>query len=293
MPEFDSNKIVNPTYSIYQYTSQIYKIIRFKSAYKSLVLSKGENKHYDKKLDCSLSRSRSLLLAKALCNKWDWFCTFTIDQTKYDRYSLNTWYKDFSQFIRDERKRGYSIRYLFVPEMHKDGAWHLHGFMSGDMELQSFLEYRKAGNKVKQSLIDHGFYNWPSYQKKFGFCSFGPIRSPVRSAFYISKYITKDNSRLVTDLGAKMFYSSVGLNVAAKAGDIYGDSSYLNEYLTQDYEFCKIGMTKVSDNLDWTFSGDLFDIPFESFSLLFDQSATKNFISDMTRLQYDQLNFDI
>lgn len=290
MPDLDNVTLVKPTYKVYQ-LNHIFKVIKFKNTLETIRLSDKEWKHYDNKLASSLSRTRKLLLEKALCNPWEWFCTFTLDPQKYDRYDLPVWYKDFSQFLRDDRKRGYKNSYLLVPEMHKDGAWHIHGFMSGSMELISFREYRRAGNKVKRELISGDFYTWPRYQDKFGFCSFGRIKSPVRSAFYISKYISKDNSMLVSEVGSKMYYPSHNLNSAVLHGERYGPSSYLDRFLEKDYDFCKMGMTKVSDHLDWTFGMDFFEIDFEYFQPVFDQiEKQKSFFEDMAGIQFDQLS---
>ena len=36
-----------------------------------------------------------------------------------------------TQMIRDLRKKGYNIKYIFIPELHADGInWHLHGLIS-------------------------------------------------------------------------------------------------------------------------------------------------------------------
>lgn len=292
----DNIALVKPTYNIYQLGS-IFKVVKFKNTLVTLTshldkCTRDECNHYDAKLASSLSRTRKLLLEKALCNPWDWFCTFTLDKTKYKRDDLPKFREDFTQFIRDERKRGSPLSYLLVPELHKDmESWHIHGFLCGDPGLITFKEYRKLGNKCPSRLIRDGFYTWPRYQDKFGFCSLGRIRSHVRSAFYISKYMSKDNARLVSSLGSKMYYPSQGLNTAVKHGEIYGNSSYLDKFLERDFEFCQVGMTRVSDRLDWTFGLDFMDIPLEMFETVFDETEpSRGFWDDMSSLQWEQMN---
>lgn len=93
------------------------------------------------KLLSNLSRTRNTIFELAMCNEWDLFCTFTLDKTKYDRYNLDSFRKDFTHMIRYLREKYKSkIDYLLIPERHKDGAWHMHGFIKGlpSEELREF-----------------------------------------------------------------------------------------------------------------------------------------------------------
>lgn len=293
----DPNRIVRGNYCIYRFTDQIYKVIKFKCTEIALRCDDQKNiKHYDSKLDNSISRTRKLLLEKALCNNWEWFCTLTIDKDKYDRFNLKAFYKDFSQWLRDYRKKGYKVNYLLVPELHKNNAWHLHGFFSGLPILESFSSLRSKGVKVPDYLVYSDFYNWSDYQNKFGFCSFGKIKSPVRSAFYISKYITKDHDRMVSDLGAKMFYSSQGLNKAIPHGEVYGHSEFLDSFLQQEYQFCSVGMTKVSNQQSWHFAFEEQGFSFlNDMSPLFEDKEQYNysFSDDLSQIniEVEQITF--
>ena len=258
---------VGPDYSIYAYGDNgIFKIIRFKStAPRVCVPSDKKRKGNTEKMESSLSRTRRTLLELGLCNPWDWFCTFTISKDKHDRVDLQGWYKRFSQWLRDQRKKGLEVAYVLVPERHKDGSWHAHGFMKGNMELVRFSDLRRAGVKIPDKLVNGDFWNWPAYQEKFGFCSFGRLRSPVGAAFYVTKYITKDQGRNVDTVNAKQLYCSQGLRRAQKHGDIYGYCGYLDQFLENHYDFCDTGMTRVEDGLDWSFAMEYMLV--ESLSL--------------------------
>lgn len=298
MAGIDDISIVSPTYNIYK-LGRLFKIVKFKNTVctvKSVVdkPSKLECNHYSDKLACSLSRTRRVILEKALCNPWTWFCTFTVDKDKFDRDDLAVFQKAFTQFIRDERKRGFQIAYLLVPELHKDMQnWHMHGFLYGNPELVSFKEWRKDGHKVPNKLVSGGFYTWPRYHNKFGFCSLGRIRSHVRSAFYISKYMSKDNARLVSTLSKNMYFSSTGLNTAVKHCEVYGSEPALDKYLEKEFEFCSVGMTRLSDRLDWTFGLEFAEIPLDMFESVFDDLAPSGgFWEDMSAIQFEQLSFD-
>lgn len=252
-------------HSVYRYTDQIYKVVQFYSVYPHYGPGPVETqKHHDKKLDSSVSRTKRVILEKALCNPWEWFCTFTISKDKFDRKDLITWRDSFTQWMRDQRKKGLPIQYLIVPEQHKDGSWHAHGLFSGlpESELISFKEmdeqgYRTAeGRRLPQKLRNSEYRNWPAYQEKFGFCSFGAIQNPVAAGFYITKYITKENDRMVQDVGLHSYYASRGLQGATKHVDFYGRDPEIDRLLVNKYDFCSTGMTHVKDKCDWTFCMD-------------------------------------
>lgn len=256
-------ELVRPDYNIYRYTDGIYKIVNFKSTLPRLTPPvRTEETKYDNKLVQSLSRARRIVLELALCNDWAYFCTFTLDKTKYKRDDLPKFQEDLSQFIRDQRKKAKklglncSFDYLLVPEEHeKYGAWHMHGLLS-DITPFSMPFYceRQQGKKVPDNLVEGGFLNWPDYQKKFGFCSLGRIQNKVATGFYISKYITKHIDDCKLPPNAHAYYASHGLNRAEFHGDIYGYCHRLDQYLDRDYEFCKTGMTHIKDGLSWDFA---------------------------------------
>lgn len=265
------------SHSVYRYTDQIYKVIQFYRVRQHLGPGPSENhNHYDKKLDSSVSRTKRVILEKALCNHWDWFCTFTIAESKYNRKDLLTWRDSFTQWMRDQRKKGLPIRYLIVPERHEDGSWHAHGLFYGlaDSDLITFKEMDKQGyrsvegRRLPKKLRSSEYRNWTAYQEKFGFCSFGKIVNPVAAGFYITKYITKDNDRMVQDVGLHSYYASHGLNKAEKHIDFFGRDPEIDRLLVNKYDFCATGMTHVKDNCDWSFCqefvgfGDLEPIDF-------------------------------
>lgn len=258
-------ELIRPDYKIYDYTGGIYKVVYFKSTAPSgLKTSREHHLSYDEKLDASLSRARRVVLELALCNKWKYFCTFTIAEGNYDREDLVTWHKSFSQWLRDQRKKypGISFDFVLVPELHSDGkSWHMHGLFSDiSPVLVSFQELLNRGENVPVKLAQGGFLNWPAYQSKFGFCSFGVIRNHVAAGFYITKYISKSLQDSALGVGLHLYYPSRGLNRALLHGDIYGRNSYLDKFLCNHYDFCSTGMTAVKDGCDWSFALEYMDV---------------------------------
>lgn len=251
--------LIQPSYVVHHYTDQIYKIVHFKRPRSLVERSKKvdrSKKGYGEKLDAAISRAKRVVLEVALCNRWDYFCTFTLDQTKYDRYNLKVWYKDFTQWIRDQRKKtGHKIRYLLIPELHQDGAWHMHGLFFDVPETISFAELRYIyGWKLPDKLIKGNYRCWMDYHKKFGSCSLGALKNPVAAGFYISKYISKSLQETNIAVGGHLYYASHGLMRSAVQVEIYEETDAFDRWLTNKYEFIETGFTHVEDGLTWTFA---------------------------------------
>lgn len=169
-----------------------------------------EDDPVDGKLMNNLCRAKSNVLALGLCNPWEHFVTFTLDKKKYDRTNLDVWQRDFSQYIRNQRRlHGQEIQYLLIPELHKDGeSWHMHGFMSG-ISWDSLDEF--VPGKHPQRLCT-GEYRWhKGIHEKFGFNSFAPVKNAEAAAKYALKYVTKSMAERKDALGAHLYYCSRGL----------------------------------------------------------------------------------
>ena len=242
---------VKPFYTIHRYRDDVYKVVAFKGARVEdpslLRLHPEEQQHNENKLASNFSRARSMVLQYAICNPWSYFFTGTLDKSKIDRYDLDTYQHSLMQFVRDKRK-AYSCRLqvLLVPERHKDGAWHMHGLIAGlDKSVLSYFS-----PPAPQHLIDGGFLNWSDYADKYGFCSLAPVRDPLATAFYVTKYISKDLSGRDTDLGRHLYFHSRPLRKAEKASDVYMPNKALDDCCDADFEFCKVGMV---EDKDWTF----------------------------------------
>lgn len=156
----------------------------------------------DTKLADNISRARGTVFELAMCNPWEYFVTLTIDARKYDRYDLDTYKGALKRFLQDyKRHHGCKVAYLFIPEQHKDGAWHMHGFLGG----------LPADHLVENS---HGYLDWPAYATRFGYISLDPVRHVERCSKYITKYISKDMGAGGRDLGQHLYYCSQGLKRA-------------------------------------------------------------------------------
>lgn len=257
---------IKPDYIIRKYTDGIYKIVKFKRQQRCLLPPVRSEAQNDTKFSQSISRASKTILELALCNDWKYFITFTLDQAKYNRYDLDKFRKDLSQYMRDLRKKykkaGYDYRldYLFVPELHQDGAWHIHGLLSdvSAFTIPFYCQWHQ-GIPVPEKLVRGGYLNFPDYQRKFGNCSLGLLRDKVAVAFYVSKYLYKSLDNCAIDVGQHLYFASQGLNRSTIHGDCYGYCSELEPYLTHDYEFCKTGFTNTKDNAPWHFGMQYMD----------------------------------
>lgn len=158
----------------------------------------------NEKLKSNIIRAKSKVYEYAYCNEFDYFVTLTIDPRKYDRSDLKGYYKDFTQFLRDYRKKHkVSIAYLFIPERHKDGNWHMHGFIKGLP-------------REHLQINEHGYMDWEPYRKRFGWISIDGIRSQDAVSKYITKYINKELADSIKELNAHLYYCSKGLEKAVE-----------------------------------------------------------------------------
>lgn len=194
----------------------------------------------DNKINESILRSKSKIFELAFCNPWDWFFTGTINPNKQDRTDLELFHKQLTQWLRNyNRLNNLNIKFLFVPEKHKDGkSWHIHGFIYG-LPVEHLKQFQ-VGDVMGKGLADKVqkgdiVYNWLSYFNRFGFCDLEPIRNQEAVSKYVTKYINKELANSVTELNAHTYYHSRGLKFAElkKRGTMNWDSiapTYENDY---------------------------------------------------------------
>lgn len=198
-----------------------------------------ENPMIGNRFACNISRTRNAVLGLGMCNKWEYFVTATLDPKKYDRYDLPIWRKDFSQWIRDQRKAtGHEFKYLFIPERHpKSGAWHMHGLISGVPwdYLKPFVPYVHP-----EKLWTKGYRYHEKMQGKFGFNSFGRIRNQAAAARYALKYVAKGIGECDLDNGVHLYYASQKLNrpeciIEGQSTSFLGTPDFQNDYLASSW----------------------------------------------------------
>lgn len=175
----------------------------------------------DRKQPCNVSRACSTVEELAMNNNWDWFCTFTIDGNKMDRYDLIAYLTAFKAFLQEKNKKlgkYKKIRYVYVPAPHEDGAWHIHGVFR---------------NIPRNEICPFGTaFCWSAYEEKFGISEVKRIYKIEGCVWYMHKAM-RETANYIQGLNVHLFYSSRKLRRAEK---IYKKSDVNLENVNWDFE---------------------------------------------------------
>lgn len=143
-------------------------------------------------LERAQRRARSQLRDIALCTPFTYFVTLTLDPGRIDRYDPAAVTKRLNQWLDNNvRRRG--LCYVLVPELHKDGAIHFHGFFNDALPVVASGVVDKSGHPV---------YNLPGWT--LGFTTAIRLYGDYRAAVsYVTKYISKSADKV----GGRWYYS--------------------------------------------------------------------------------------
>lgn len=132
----------------------------------------------------SMRRARARVRRLAMANSFRWFVTLTLNKEKVDRYDAAEVVKKLNQWCSNQVKRK-GLAYILVPERHKDGAIHFHGFFNDALEAVPSGHYDKKG---------HMIYNLPGWT--LGFTAAVEIYGDYAGAVaYTCKYIGKQGDK--------------------------------------------------------------------------------------------------
>lgn len=131
----------------------------------------------------SMRRARANVRRLALANEFQWFVTLTLSPDQVDRYDAAAIMKRVNRWLSNMVQR-HGLRYILVPERHKDGAFHFHGFFAGPG-----LEAVPSGHNDSQG---HEIFNLPQWT--FGFTAAIRLYGTYSQAVgYVCKYIGKQD----------------------------------------------------------------------------------------------------
>lgn len=163
----------------------------------------------------SKRRARARVRRLALANDFRWFVTLTLDPAKIDRYDPAEVVRKLSQWCSNQVKRR-GLKYVLVPERHKDGALHFHGFFNDCMEAVP------SGHSDKRG---HMIYNLPGWT--LGFTAAVAVYGDYAGAVaYVCKYIGKQGEKPA----GRWYYSGGAL---AEPEVVYADIGV--DDLTEEY----------------------------------------------------------
>ena len=178
----------------------------------------------------SCNRSKSCIYDIARSNLWEWFLTFTFSPEFSDRYDYQECSKKLSMWLRNMKRRGNpDMRYLVVPEQHKDGAWHFHGLFA---EVPAF-QFVDSGKRDASGRV---IYNVGRY--KWGFTTATKVSDSGKACGYLVKYISKD--LIEATFGKKRYWASRNcLRPVEKTYCIPGNYLHKLQALEVDADFVK------------------------------------------------------
>lgn len=149
----------------------------------------------------------------ALCNRFTYFVTLTLSAEAIDRYDIKAATGKMRSWL-DNRVRRCGLKYVLVPEHHKDGAIHFHGFFndalpladSGTLSMPGGKRPRKprSGADYDRMIAAGGrvVYNLPDWQLGFS-TAIGLYGDYEAAIAYTCKYIGKEGEKI----GGRWYYS--------------------------------------------------------------------------------------
>ncbi len=113
---------------------------------------------------------------------WEWFATLTFDEKRIEQRGVAGWDRaGWSYGDRASRlwlgARGRRAQWMRFREANERGGWHFHALVSG------------VGNASRRAA-------WSEWFDEHGLCRVLPVERGRDAAFYVSKYVTKDEGEL-------------------------------------------------------------------------------------------------
>lgn len=174
------------------------------------VSEKKEEKSSGRSLEVSLNRTINQIYKYSRSNLWEYFVTLTFDPLKVDRYSYDECCKKMKNFLDSLRRKNPYLKYLGVPEQHRDGAWHFHFLMSNiDSSYYRYWKKDRRGNDI-YILGQKDGEKWIGIYR-YGWSTLTFVKYPERVSMYITKYITK--GVIATTFGKKRYWCSKNLDL--------------------------------------------------------------------------------
>lgn len=137
-------------------------------------------------------RARIAVRDLGLSNDWAYFVTLTLDAQRIDRYDPVEVVKHLNHWL-DNRVRRDGLAYVLVPEHHKDGAIHFHGFFNDALPVVDSGHHDQGGHTV---------YNLPAWG--WGFSTAIALYGELAAAVgYCCKYVAKQQEKI----GGRWYYS--------------------------------------------------------------------------------------
>lgn len=212
-----------------------------KSSEKAIIQNEDAGKDKDAEDDLKREHSKSVSINRSIqsiyelvfANKWDYFITLTFDPKKVNSLDYDVVIKKTSQWLNNmsKRKAAGNLKYIFIPERHKSGSYHIHGLLAdcGTMEFTDSGRVaigKKAYKRTSKNAHYPTIYNIGNW--RYGFSDATQVQDNDRVCSYFTKYITKD---LVVDLkGRRRYYPSNNLK-RARVEELIGEHRDIEKFI--------------------------------------------------------------
>ena len=156
-------------------------------------------------IERSMRRARGKLRRLALANDFKYFVTLTLDPAKVDSHDGEAVVKKLNAWCSNAVQR-HGLRYILVPERHKKGGIHFHGFFndafaaldSGTIRVPWAKKPRRPRSEAERTeWLEAGgriVYNLPGWS--LGFTTAMELYGDYPAAVaYVCKYIGKDGTK--------------------------------------------------------------------------------------------------
>lgn len=166
----------------------------------------------------AVRRAKQNLRDLALCNGMRYFVTLTLDSAVVDRHDMAAITRKLNAWCSNMVQRC-GLAYVLVPERHKDGAVHFHGFVNDAVEVVDSGTISRPGDSKprkprseaqrRQWLAEggHVVYNLPGWPMGFT-TAIELYGNPVAAVGYCCKYIGKQQNGdgVPEKIGGRWFY---------------------------------------------------------------------------------------
>lgn len=152
----------------------------------------------------NLARAQSVVYDLARNNHFDWFITLTFSPEMVG----NRWDYDecaTAVYAFTQKLWRWGNKWIIVPERHKNGAYHFHGLVQGDLKVRRAINPH-TGEPMSDA---HGraIFNLDDYD--FGHTTAIKLDDSPKIASYLTKYYTKD---MKIPKGRKRYWASRSLD---------------------------------------------------------------------------------
>jgi hypothetical protein len=220
----------------------------------------------------SLSRTKNSIYNYSRQVKWEYFITLTFDSVTVDRFDYKACVQKLKFWLNNQKKRyAPELYYLCVPEMHENGAWHIHGLLAqvSKMVFEDSGRVSVGGKAVRKEKVKGDYqtiYNLSGW--KFGWSTATKVRDTDKVSNYITKYITKElcehlkgsnryfRSRNIPEpeeshfiVEPKDFNDFVQMYMDSVGADFSYQKS-ISGYTTVDYIYCKVKESEKDEQRD-------------------------------------------